>query len=293
MLGYVKAYKSELKVRDYELYRGVYCSLCRALGRNYSPLAQLLLSYDFTLAAMMRLALSENGCSFSQKRCPYNPAKKCLNCSEKPIFDACSHAVIITAFYKVVDNISDSKGLKKLAAILLYPIIAIMHKKAKRLAPVIEKTVSEAMKMQSITEAKQNVGIDEAAHPSADALGRIFNTENNDSLYRFGYMVGRYIYILDAADDIEDDIKHKSFNPFKKDYSDFSSDETRRIFADRIEKMLNLTQSQILEAFDKLGTERFGSIIENIALDGLSISAQTVLAKYRDKVKKQKIIQVK
>ncbi|MCQ2476006.1 MAG: DUF5685 family protein [Clostridia bacterium] len=296
MLGYVRAYKAELKVRDYELYRGIYCSLCRALGRNYSPFSQLLLSYDFTLAAMIRLAVSENGCTFSQKRCPYNPAKKCLDCSKKEIFDICAHAVIITAYYKVIDNIEDSKGLKKLAAILLYPFIALMHKKAKRLAPEIENAVSQAMKMQSEAETKQNIGIDEAAHPSADALGKIFaldSGENQDSLYRFGYMVGRFIYILDAADDIEDDIKHKSFNPFKNDYPGLSSEGSGKEFADRIEKMLNLTQSQILEAFDAIKVERFGSIIENISLDGLGASAEAVLGKYRGKAEKQKSFSVR
>lgn len=292
MLGYVKAYKAELKVRDYELYRGVYCSLCRALGRNYSPLAQLLLSYDFTLAAMMKLALSEKGCDFTQKRCPYNPAKKCLDCSEKSIFDFCAHAIIITAFYKIIDNISDSKGLKKLGAILLYPIIALMHKRAGKLAPEIEKIVSEAMKMQNTAESKADTGIDEAAHPSADALGKIFALEyigKSDMLYRYGYMVGRYIYILDAADDIEDDIKHNSFNPFRKAFSEGSKND----FADRAEKMLNLTQSQILEAFDEIETARFGNIIENISLDGLRVSAETVLEKYRGKTAKQKSFSVK
>lgn len=296
MLGYVKAYKAELKVKDYELYRGVYCSLCRALGRSYSPLAQLLLSYDFTLAAIMRLAVSESGCSFTQKRCPYNPSKKCLECSSKEIFDVCAHAIIITAYYKAIDNISDSKGLKKLAAILLYPIIALMHKKAKRLAPEIEKTVFEAMKMQSVAEAKSDAGIDECAHPSAQALGKIFSMgydKNADALYRFGYMVGRFIYILDAVDDLEDDMKHKSFNPFKNDCPDFSSDKEKTAFADRAGKMLNLTQAQLLEAFDEIETLRFGNIIENISLDGLGVSAKAVLEKYRGKSAKQKSFSVK
>lgn len=296
MLGYVKAYKAELKVRDYELYRGIYCSLCRALGRSYSPVAQLLLSYDFTLAAIMKLAISENGCSFTQKRCPYNPAKKCLDCSSREIFDVCAHAIIITAYYKVVDNLADSRGLKKLAAILLFPVIALMHKKAKKLAPEIEKTVSEAMKIQCIAEAKNDTGIDEAAHPSAQALGKIFSmgyNKNADALYRFGYMVGRYIYILDAIDDLEDDIKHKSFNPFIKDYPDFSSEEVKKGFADRAERMLNLTQSQLLEAFDEIEKARFGNIIENISLDGLGISAKAVLEKYRGKAAKEKSFSVK
>lgn len=46
MTGYIKAFKPELKIKDYELYRGVYCSECRVLGRLYTPIARMLLSYD-------------------------------------------------------------------------------------------------------------------------------------------------------------------------------------------------------------------------------------------------------
>ena len=55
MTGYIKAFKPELKIKDYELYRGVYCSECRVLGRLYTPIARMLLSYDFTFLSIVRL----------------------------------------------------------------------------------------------------------------------------------------------------------------------------------------------------------------------------------------------
>ncbi len=290
LLGYVRAYKPDMKMRDYELYRGIYCSLCRALGRNYSPLAQLFLSYDFALACVIRLACAESGCSFSAKRCPYNPAKKCLICGSRDIFDFCSHAVIITVYYKILDNLHDKGFLKKLGAALIYPIVALMHRKAKRLAPEAEKAVAESMKLQAQTEAKPSPSIDEAAHPSADALGRIFALDApekyRDALRSIGYMTGRFVYILDAADDLEDDLKKGAFNPFSD--CDISSPEKRKEFAGKIRGMLNLTQSGILEAFDSLGTERFYDISENILLDGITACAEKVLEKYGEKTKKRK-----
>ena len=113
-------------------------------------------------------------------------------------------------------------GVKsKIIAYLLYPIVFLMHRKAKRLAPDIDKIIGDSMKIQSETEKKNGVGIDEAAHPSADALGKIFSLgfdgERKNALYSLGYMVGRYVYILDAADDLEDDLKNGSFNPFAQE----------------------------------------------------------------------------
>ena len=277
-------------MKDYELYRGVYCSLCRSLGRNYSPLAQLFLSYDFALACVLRLAAAENGCVFSQKRCPYNPAKRCMICGNREVFDFCAHAVIITVYYKVLDNLRDRGFFLKLAAALIYPAVALMHKKAARLAPEAEKAVAEAMKLQADVETKNGVSIDEAAHPSAQALATVFalgfECETKEALSAIGYMTGRFVYILDAADDLEDDIKKGAFNPFCGE--DISTAQSRKNFAEKVRGMLNLTQSNALESLDKLEVKRFYDIMDNILLEGLSNCAERVLAKYGEKTEKSK-----
>lgn len=283
MLGYVKAFKPELKIKDFELYKGIYCSLCRALGRLYSPAAQLFLSYDFAFAAVLRLAAAENGCSFSKKKCPYNPAKKCMICSGKSELDFCAHAVILTVFYKVKDNLKDGGIKSKIIAALIYPIISLMRKKALRLAPDIDEIIKKSMEEQAEIEKKNDAGIDESAHPSADALGKIialgFEDERKNSLYNLGYMVGRYVYILDAADDIESDIKNGSFNPLKAEFAE----KSREDFAKRVSEMLNLTQSGALEALDSVEKKRFEDILENIVLEGLAFSGEKVLGKYLPK----------
>ena len=290
MLGYVRAYKPDMKMKDYELYKGIYCSLCRALGRNYSPLAQLFLSYDFALACVIRLAAAEKGCGFSPKRCPYNPAKKCMICGSKEVFDFCAHAVIITVYYKVLDNLHDKGFFSKLAAALVFPAVALMHKKAARLAPEAEKAVADAMKLQAETEAEKSPSIDRAAHPSAQALATLFalgfDGETKEALSKIGYMTGRFVYILDAADDLEKDMKKGGFNPFCNE--DISTPEGRKNFAEKVRGMLNLTQSNALESLDTLEVKRFYDIMDNILLEGLSNCAEKVLAKYGEKTEKSK-----
>lgn len=294
MLGYVKAFKPEMKMKDYELYKGIYCSLCRALGRNYSPIAQLFLSYDFAFAAVLRLAAMQNGCSFVRKSCPYNPAKKCMICRSREELDFCSHAIIITVFYKVLDNMRDGGFKSKLIAYFLYPIVFLMHKKARRLAPDVDKIIGESMKIQAETEKKKAVGIDEAAHPSADALGKIFSLgfdgERKNALYSLGYMVGRYVYILDAADDLEEDLKNGSFNPFAEEYREIKDKQEE--FIQRVTGMLNLTQSNALDALDSVDKKRFEDILENIVLEGLDFSTERVLKKYRTETKEKNIYTV-
>lgn len=286
MLGYVRAFKPEMKIKDYETYKGVYCSLCWALGRLYSPIAQLFLSYDFAFIAVLRLAVLNECCCFTAKRCPYNPAKKCMICKEKGKLDYCAHTLIITVYYKVLDNLNDKGFKSRLAARLIYPIVWLMHKKAARLAPEAERIIGESIRLQAEAEKKSNIGIDRAAHASAQALGKItafgFCGDIFEKLYTLGYMVGRFVYILDAADDIEDDIKKDNFNPFKNDFKDIEKDEVKAAFAARVEEILNLTHKCALDALDETDKKRFDDILENIIFDGLAQSEARVLNKYEN-----------
>lgn len=284
MLGYIRAFKPEMKVKDYELYRGVYCSLCRVLGREYSPLAQLFLSYDFAFAALLRLSVADGGCRFTRKRCPYNPAKKCMICGGREEIELCAHALIITVYYKLLDDLHDRGLLHKLAAALLYPAVSLMHRKAARLAPVAEKAIGGAMSEQAEAEADPECGLDRAADPSAKALGVLFalgfDGERGDALRRLGYMTGRFVYILDAADDLEGDTADGGFNPFKRERPELKTEQGRKAFAERVEGALNLTQAQAVEALHRVKPERFGDILENIVFDGFTAAARGVTASY-------------
>lgn len=285
MTGYVKADKKSMTMGDYEIYRGIYCSLCNSLGKNYSVFARLLLSYDFALVAVLKLALSVSSCELNKKSCPFNHAKKCWCCDGRGEIDFCAHAVVIIAYYKILDNLQDKGFFKKILSALLYPAISLMHKKAARLAPDIEEILKENMAKQAECEKNPDCGLDEAAHYSADALGKIFKLdssgEESDKLYNLGYMTGRFVYILDAADDLEKDIKTKNFNPFIKEFPSLDSEEEKKAFASRAEKALNLTQATLLEYKDSITLNRFAKIIENILFSGLDSSAKAVIDRYR------------
>ena len=80
MFGYVRPQKSELRVREYEAYRAVYCSLCRQLGKSYGMFARMTLSYDCTFFALWLMALHKKCLGFREGRCVVNPLKKCGAC---------------------------------------------------------------------------------------------------------------------------------------------------------------------------------------------------------------------
>lgn len=262
IFGYIKVCQPELKMKDYEIYRGVYCSLCKQLGHDYGVFARLTLNYDFTMLALARLAFSPDCCGFENSRCTFRPTKKCLKCvhgSEQLSFAAA--AAMIMCCYKVLDNINDSRFFKKIAMYLLLPYFSLKHKKAVRLYPQIEQIISSAMARQAQVE-KENAGVDRSADPSAKAMGELlslgFDGETGKGLNRLGYFIGRWVYLMDALDDMESDKKTGSYNVFNN--REMNEKETREYATG----VLNLTTAQLTREYKALSPLRFGSILDNI-----------------------------
>ena len=271
MFGYVKAYKPEMKIKHYEEYRGVYCSVCRTLRRRYGVISALTLSYDYTFFAMMRLCTQEAPFCFERKRCPFNPAKKCNFCNcENEQLNYTADIAMIMVYYKILDNISDGGFFRKLLMYLILPIFGLYYKKARKYRPEADRIIGGAMKKQAEVEKNGTADIDIAADPTAEAMGALlslgFDGECERILKRIGYLVGRWIYIVDALDDMSEDEKRNGYNPI------LLSGKT----PDDIEKTLNMTAAEITAAYDLLNVKSFGSVINNIVYDGLYMSVKSV-----------------
>ncbi len=275
MTGYVRIYKPDMRFRDYETYKSVYCSLCRELGKKYSVVARFFLSYDYTLLALINMSLSSNKPNFCQNRCVANPLKKCNYCNTSGNEISYSAAVsVVLTNYKVCDNIEDSGIFKSLAFRFLHLFTKNWSKKAIIEFPDLEKIISDYIKLQRQAEQNENCSLDKASHPTANALAEIFSACSNnrleqENLKRFGYCLGKWIYLLDAVDDINKDRKSGNFNPLK---------EIENI-KEYCEPLLNNCEVECGNSFDLLEVKKFKLILENIVFQGLKFSKEKVFQK--------------
>ena len=280
MFGYVRVDKGELKVREYEAYCGLYCSLCRALSKRYGVLSRLLLSYDSTFLAMVRLSKDGVLPNFRPGRCPFNPAKRCNYCTNADAqFDDICAVVVLMFYYKVKDDLSDESFFRRLLMLLLLPFASLWRKKALRRYSMIDRIISDSVVLQAKTETEKSDSFDRAAHASADALGKIFAFEEPDenrALYRFGYAVGRWVYLTDAADDLKKDLKRGGYNvyilAFQLQSSELNDDQKEQIL-----ETLNASEGMALEAFQQSGCEYMRPIIENVLTQGMNQIKERVL----------------
>ncbi|MBQ2668874.1 MAG: hypothetical protein IJF56_09640 [Clostridia bacterium] len=308
MFGYVRPFKGELLVKEYDAYKGVYCQVCKALGTYYGPLARMTLTYDCTFYAMLALNQRDAALRAAKKRCTCNPLKKCTYVcpangdayAEKCFHKAAALCVIMTA-HKLRDNIQDEKFVKALGARFLYGLSRRAMKKAARDFPWMADAVQKMMDGQYAAEHADRISLDACSAPTAELLETLC-TELGETavekmvLGQVGYFLGRWVYIMDAADDLAEDLKKKSFNPFvsKLGLSDFLGGdlpEDRRKAADlECNAVLNASLSRLIPAANLLPTGQFSGIINNILNQGLpEIQREILFLHVKDKKRRRDI----
>ena len=265
MFGYIRVSKPELKIKEYEMYKAVYCSLCKRLGKDYGIFSRFALSYDFTFTALMELALSDGFCGTKRKSCTFNPFKKCTYCINDEPFALSSAALIILGYYKIMDDIKDEKGFKRLTAKIKKLLFNSPFKKAKAKFPEVENISKEYFLNQEKAETKEAT-LDDAAEPSSIMLSKLLplcaKEENDKRVLSFlGRLMGRYIYLLDCLVDREKDIKKGAFNPI--------SDLNKKEATEKIKAQLYIVINEAKNAFELLNIKRFKNILGNIIYVGL------------------------
>ncbi|MCQ2450370.1 MAG: DUF5685 family protein [Clostridia bacterium] len=278
MFGYVKISKGELKIKEYDTYKAVYCSLCKKLGKNYGFLSRLTLSYDFTFLAALNMSLKETCAGYKVGRCAFNPLKKCNYCNDTDFLEMPAAAAMIMLYYKILDNISDEKGFKKLGFYLILPLYKRAYKKARKSYPQIDEIIGNYIAKQNELERLNTADIDTSCDPTASALSKILEFCSDDEtnkriLNRLGYCIGKYIYLMDAVCDREEDKKKNSYNVLNL-IGDEDLDE-------RVKRQIYYCINEAARAFELLPVKRYKTILGNIIYLGLEDTYKKELSNER------------
>jgi len=235
IFGYVHPLKNELRFREYDYYRAFYCGVCRSIGRRYGQLPRFTLINETGMLAMI-LDYTLGSGEFpliKRKTCIAHPVKKIASVKENSFVDYCADINVLLAWYKLQDGWKDDKDLKCLSGMTL---LRRAVSKAKRYNPKLAELVKCQIALQSKVEADKCASIDEASHPFATLIGNFCAnaaTKYDEDLYFLGYNLGKWIYLIDAFDDINDDIKTGAYNPLVLRWEK-TTDETAEYFTQRI-----------------------------------------------------------
>lgn len=284
MLGYIRTDAPELRLRDGECYRALYCGLCRQMGKCTGQCSRLALSYDFAFLAAFRMSLTNEQVTLQKKRCLIHPLKKRNMAIDSPTLAYCADASAILTYHKCRDDVDDEKGLKRLRARAASGFFSSAYRRARRRHPELDATVKTLL--QELRQYEK----DESAAPSADAPAAIFGNlmaaicaeglagSEARIASSFGRAIGHWIYLVDAADDYRDDLASGSFNPFVRLFGDRVTEENAASIAVSLTRYLADAEGAFL-LIDHFPAPEIKEILCNILYLGLPRVAERILQK--------------
>ncbi len=282
MFGYININKQELSKEDLDTYTSYYCGLCRALGERFGKKGQLLLNYDCAFLIILLSGLYELDDEKARFICPLHPTKKHVFRMNEATHYAADMNVLLS-YQNMMDNIRDS-GSKQDSFKSRF-----LHRDYMRILnryPRQGKAVENAVMSLWRAEKEGSENIDEVAGYTGQMLSEIFLWKEEgmwaDDLKTFGFYLGKFIYLMDAYEDVEKDHKAQSYNALTsawlKNEEDF--DTFSRL-------LLTSMMSEAAKAFERMPVIQNASIIRNILYSGVWTRFQAVYAKRHRKDEKE------
>lgn len=288
MFGYIKTCTPELLVKENEFYRALYCGLCRTMGRMKKAFS-FSLSYDFVFLALVRMGTSvrsDDPVEFGKKRCIAHPLAKRPYVKENASLRYTASAASLLLYYNLLDDVDDEKGFRRLFAKLCVPSSKRLFDRSKKTCDIsdIESIVKD--ELEKIANAERSLS--ESPYPPADHFGRILGEIFSHGLptdalrrclFELGFHVGRWIYMVDALDDIPSDLKSGNYNPFI-----VSGEYLTDGFETRITDALRLDLAAAVRALDLIDFNDQGilSITRNILCLGMPREVDRILKKQKN-----------
>ena len=249
MFGYVKINKMDLTFREYDYYKAYYCGLCKYLKRNHGEISRFSLNYDITFLIVLLTAVYNPESISTEEVCIVNPFKKKKVITNDITEYAASMNILLT-YYKLEDN--------------------LMYEKYPEKAEYIKQQLNELNKL----EKDKNINIDEVSSIFGNIMGEVFvykKDENERNLRMIGFNIGKYIYLLDAYEDLDEDFKKGRYNPFIE-YID-KNDELK----EKVKKIIVTSLGFLARGIDNLNLNKNVGIIENIIYSGVYLRYINIL----------------
>lgn len=261
MFGYIIVNKPEMKIKDFEVYHSFYCGLCHSLKKKYGLIGQSTLSYDMTFLHVLLTALYEPETDTELIRCLTHPFQK-HPARENTFTEYVADMNILLSYYKCKDDWQDDGKVLKLA------YARLLNRRCKGLAEEhTEKVrrINRLLKNIRKGELRGETDLDEMAGKFGEVMAEIFacrQDEWEDSMRKIGFWLGKFIYLMDAYEDVEKDIASGSYNPFKEAFEkpDFES------YANTI---LTMMMAECSRTFEKLPVLEHVEILRNILYSGV------------------------
>lgn len=263
MFGYIYVNQKDLSEESKKQYQAYYCGLCQVLKKSSGVKGQILLNYDMTFLIILLTGLYELQNHEKMFVCPLHPGKKKLAyINEASVY--ASDMNVLLSYYNLVDDWEDDHSLPK------YMISQMLKKDYRRIArkyPRQAQAVETYVRHLDMLERKKEDNIDAISGLTGEMLGEIFAWKDDiwaEELHCLGFYMGKFIYLMDAYEDLEKDVRKNEYNPFMK-----LAKQNHRDFETISKLILTSMMSECAKSFERLPILLHADIIRNILYSGV------------------------
>lgn len=263
MFGYINVNRKEMSEDSRKIYQAYYCGLCQRLRSTSGIKGQLLLNYDMTFLVVLLTGLYEPDNEEKLYKCKIHPVRK-RSIRMNDVSDYAAAMNILLAYHNLQDDWKDEKNPVK------FTMAKAMQKDYKKVAekyPRQTRAIEQYMERIAEYEKTDEGNIDLVAGLTGDMLGEVFAWKEDewyDELKNLGYYLGKFIYLMDAYEDLEKDEDKNGYNPLRNLKNENSED-----FETLCRLMMTSMMSECAKSFERLPILTHAEILRNILYSGV------------------------
>ena len=256
MFGYVTTNMEEMKIKDYRIYHGFYCGVCQELKEGHGQTSRVTLTYDVTFLGILLTGLYETETKREEHFCAMHPFKKHL-CLRNQWTAYAADMNVLLSYYNLLDDWEDEK---KPVPLILASALKKDVKRLKEKYPRQARAIETYLQKLKACEQEASIDLDRA-----EMLGEIYVWKEDvwaDTMRKIGCAMGRFIYRMDAYEDIEEDLKLNRYNPLAELYGQES-------FEENCQQILKMMMAETSRVFEQLPIVEEVEILRNILYAGV------------------------
>jgi hypothetical protein len=285
MFGYIKPDLPNLYIKDSVLYRSMYCGLCKSIGANCGTVSRFTLNYDMAFLSTLFHNIMDKDVVIKDEKCIMHQIVKRPMASRDYITDVAAYLNVFFTYYKLTDDIEDlKKGRFKRS------FFKKGYKKSLKVMPELEKIIKDRYSELVRIEKEACDSIDIAADPFGNMIKDIsvlvLKEYSNADTEALCYGIGKFVYLIDALDDYNKDIKKDNYNVFYNAYKCSDYDELLIKFKNDIEFVFGSIFKIISDSLKNIKFYFNHDLTDNILLKGLPQVTKKILNKEKIKCKK-------